>query len=182
MGCFLLHTCCGPCATSAIERLLREGTKPVLFFDNPNIFPNEEREKRRDTLHTVAKHYNLDVIDGYTPHEEWLSYINGFEEEKEGGERCKKCFYFNAMLAHKKLEECRFEKFSTTLTVSRFKNSNKVFAEFSGFPKFAAIDFKKQDGFALSCRLSNELHLYRQHYCGCEFSIKTATTETEVAE
>lgn len=172
MGCFLLHTCCGPCGTASIERLLREGIKPVLFFDNPNIFPNDEREKRRETLHIVARHYNVDVIDGYTPHEEWLSFIRSLENEKEGGERCSKCFYFNALLAHKVLEQKGFNKFATTLTVSRFKNSQKVFAEFSKFQGFEKVDFKKQDGFALSCRLANELHLYRQHYCGCEFSTK----------
>lgn len=174
MGCFLLHTCCGPCATSSIERLLKDGIKPVLFFDNPNIYPNEEREKRRETLHTVAKHYGVDVIDGYTSHEEWFSHIQGFENEKEGGERCSKCFYFNAMLTHRILEQKGFDKFATTLTVSRFKNSGQVFAEFSKFQGFNPIDFKKQNGFAISCRLASELHLYRQHYCGCEFSYESS--------
>lgn len=168
---YLLHTCCGPCSTACVETLLNDGIKPTLFFDNPNIYPETEREKRRETLHSVAAHYGLEVIDGYTSHSEWLNAIKGLECEKEGGERCKKCFYFNALLTSIALQKYNKDVFSTTLTVSRFKNSAIVFEEFSKFPNFEKRDFKKNNGFALSCRLSKELGLYRQHYCGCEFSI-----------
>ena len=37
---------------------------------------------------------------------------------------------------------------------------------------FEPIDFKKRDGFNRSLRLSKELDLYRQDYCGCEFSMR----------
>lgn len=169
----LLHTCCGPCATSSIERLIKNNIIPTLFFDNPNIAPNDEREKRRETLHNVAMHYNVEVIDGYTLHEEWLNEIKGLETCAEGGARCLKCFYFNAALASKKAKEFNFENFTTTLTVSRFKNTNNIFNEFSKFDGFTKeFDFKKQAGFERSCKLSLEMGLYRQHYCGCEFSIQ----------
>ena len=168
---YLLHTCCGPCATACIETLLQNGIKPTLFFDNPNIAPNEEREKRRETLHSVAKHYNIDVIDGYTPHEKWLYSIKGLENCKEGEERCAKCFLYNASLTYQKAKELNFDVFSTSLTVSRFKNSQKIFKEFGKFNGFIEDDFKKNAGFERSCKLSKELGLYRQHYCGCEFSI-----------
>ena len=167
----LLHTCCGPCATSSIETLLNNDIRPTLFFDNPNIAPNDERELRRENLHTVAKHYGVDVIDGFTLHSEFLNRVSGLEDCKEGGDRCLRCFLLNAELTEKASKEHGFDSFCTTLTVSRFKNTARVWGEFSKLDGFEKIDFKKNAGFERSCKLSKELGLYRQHYCGCEFSM-----------
>lgn len=170
---YLLHTCCGPCSTACIETLLKRGIKPTLFFDNPNIFPDEERARRRNALIKVAEHYSLEVIHAYTPHEEWLSFIKGYEDEEEGKTRCSLCFAFNAELASRAMKKNGFDTFSTSLTVSRFKNSEKIFNEFDKFDSFSKDNFKKNDGFSRSCALSKELNIYRQNYCGCEFSINS---------
>ena len=37
-------------------------------------------------------------------------------------------------------------------------------------PKWLLSDFKKKNGYKRSIELSNEYGLYRQDYCGCEFS------------
>lgn len=80
------------------------------------------------------------------------------------------CFHFNLERTAKKAGELGIDEFATTLTVSRFKKSESIFREGREFPGFREIDFKKKDGFNRSIILSKELGLYRQNYCGCEFS------------
>ncbi len=173
----LVHVCCGPCATSSVLRLIEEGWEPVLFFSNSNIFPYEEFEKRYASLLIVAEHYGLRVIKGDYDHTAWREWVKGLENEPEHGKRCSKCFRFNLLLASKKAKEEGIGHFCTTLTVSRFKNSAAIFREGEDLDGFEKIDFKKKDGFALSCRLAKEMGLYRQSYCGCEFSMRRDDAE-----
>lgn len=166
----LVHVCCGPCATSSIERLLEEGYEPVLFFSNSNIFPHEEFLKRYENLLIVAQHYNLEVIIDSWDHDQWLEWIKGLENEPEHGARCSRCFRFNLLRTEKKAKELSIPLFCTTLTVSRFKKSATIFAMGEDLEGFEPIDFKKKDGFTKSVKLAKEMNLYRQEYCGCEFS------------
>lgn len=173
----MVHVCCGPCATSSLLRLLEEGWKPVLYFSNSNIYPYEEFEKRYENLLIVSDRYSLPVIKGEYNHEEWLSFIKGYENEPERGKRCTKCFRYNLLLAGRKAREEGIRYFCTTLTVSRFKNSAVIFHEGEDLEGFLKFDFKKKDGFALSCRIAKEMGLYRQNYCGCEFSLGERNAE-----
>lgn len=166
----LVHVCCGPCATSSIERLLEEGWSPILFFSDSNIWPEEEFEKRYENLLIVAKRYSLPVVKDHYEHNEWLEWVKGLENEKEHGKRCSRCFRFNLLRTEKKAKEMGIHHFCTTLTVSRFKKSAVIFHEGEDLEGFEAIDFKKKDGFARSCAISKEMGLYRQTWCGCEFS------------
>ncbi len=170
----LLHVCCGPCSTSSVERLLQEGYEPVLFFSDSNIFPYEEFMKRYENLLIVARHYGLQVILDEWNHEKWLEAVRGHEKDKEHGERCSLCFHFNLARTAEKARELGIDEFTTTLTVSRFKNSRKIFSEGADFEGFREFDFKKKDGFNRSIILSKELGLYRQAWCGCEFSRREA--------
>ena len=168
----LVHVCCGPCATSSVERLLEEGWRPVLFFSDSNIYPEEEFEKRYGSFLTVAEHYSLPYIKDTYDHHAWLEWIKGFEEEKEHGARCTLCFRFNLLRTCQKAKELGIKRFCTTLTVSRFKNSATIFSQGEDLEGFFPMDFKKKDGFAKSCALSKEMGLYRQSWCGCEFSMR----------
>ena len=167
----LLHVCCAPCSTHAIE-LLKKDYDITLFFSNSNIYPKEEYEKRLDNALKIAKAYGLDLIDDRYDHEAWLKFIMGLEDEPEKGKRCEKCFEFNLTRA----EECAhlydFDFFTTTLTISPHKDSKKIFEIGKRLGNFLEIDFKKQDGFKHSIELSKKLDLYRQDYCGCEFSLR----------
>lgn len=167
----LVHCCCGPCATSSVERLLDEGWQPVLFFSNSNIFPHEEFLKRYGELVKVACVHSLEVIMEEQDHESWLEYIKGHEDEPEGAGRCDLCFSYNLERAALKAQELGISHFCTTLTVSRFKNSSRIFAQGRRHEGFEEIDFKKKNGFSRSVQLSREMNLYRQSYCGCEFSL-----------
>jgi predicted adenine nucleotide alpha hydrolase (AANH) superfamily ATPase len=75
--------------------------------------------------------------------------------------------------ANAKAAELGFNHFTTTLTVSRFKDSPTIFAVGERYERFEPIDFKKQGGFERSNVLSKKYGLYRQQYCGCEFSIRS---------
>lgn len=134
----------------------------------------EEAQRRYEALLEVANTYSLSVIHEHYDHERWLESVKGHESEREGGEtRCSLCFAYNLNEASLKAEELGFKHFTTTLTVSRFKNSKRIFSVGEQFPGFEQIDFKKKGGFEKSVRLSKELGgIYRQHYCGCEFSMR----------
>ncbi|MCF0238049.1 MAG: epoxyqueuosine reductase QueH [Sphaerochaetaceae bacterium] len=169
----LVHCCCGPCSTSSISRLLEEGYEPVLHYENSNIWPEAENSKRFKELEKVAQYFGgLRIIKTQYDHNSWLSFIKGLEEEPEHGKRCTKCFEYNLNRAYLKARELGIEKFTTTLTVSRFKKSETIFQVGKVFEGFVPIDFKKKDGFGKSVRMAKEMELYRQDYCGCEYSLR----------
>ena len=128
--------------------------------------------KRYENLMIVAQHYGLETILDSWDHDEWLEWIKGHEDDKEHGARCSLCFRFNLLRTAAKARELRIDEFTTTLTVSRFKSSAAIFSAAGDLEGFQRIDFKKKDGFNRSVRLSREYGLYRQDYCGCEFSLR----------
>ncbi len=170
----LVHVCCGPCSTSSIERLLRDGWKPTMLYTDSNIVPLSEFEKRWQNLGLVCDYYHIPLLREEPDHPSWLKAIHGWEDEPEGGKRCYACWRYNLGRTQSVAQKMGFLHFTTTLTVSRFKSSKQIFLVGEDFPLFFPIDFKKQNGFAESCRLAKELGLYRQHYCGCEFSLENA--------
>lgn len=175
----LVHCCCGPCSTSSLKRLIDEGWSPVIYYGNSNIWPEEENSKRWENLLKVASFYGVPVIREKYDHDSWRKAVQGLEKEPEHGKRCTKCFEFNLRQAHDKAKELGIDHFTTTLTVSRFKNSSAIFSVGRSFEGFEEIDFKKKDGFAQSVKMSQEMGLYRQQYCGCEFSMATAVPEED---
>jgi predicted adenine nucleotide alpha hydrolase (AANH) superfamily ATPase len=142
----------------------------VLFFSNSNIYPREEYGKRLANAGKIAKHYGLELVEDEYDHSKWLSAVKGLETEPEKGKRCLKCFEFNLKRASDYAKSKGFDFFTTTLTVSPHKDSDKIFEIASKFGNFLEMNFKKKDGFKHSLELSEEHDLYRQEYCGCEFS------------
>ncbi len=176
----LVHCCCGPCATSSIQRLIDEGYDPVLCYGNSNIWPKQENDIRYENLLKVAEHFGgLPVIRQEYDHEAWLEFVKGLESEPEHGKRCPKCFEFNLRAAYEEAKRLGIDCFTTTLTVSKYKNSKVIFQVGSQFDTFEQIDFKKKDGFAKSCSMAKELGLYRQQYCGCEFTMNEGVVEED---
>ena len=167
----LLHVCCAPCAMYPIENLAEE-YDVTLFFSNSNIFPKEEYDKRLNYVKNIAEKFNLKLfIDSYD-HKEWLEWIRGLENEPEKGKRCDKCFEFNLARAAKFASENNFDFYTTTLTVSPHKPAGKIFEIGMAAGNFLEKDFKKKNGFLRGIELSKKFNLYRQNYCGCEFSKK----------
>lgn len=171
----LLHVCCGPCSIGSLEKL--KDYNVTLFFANSNIFPKEEYVKRFIEAKKVSKLKKIKIIEDKYNHAEWLSLIKGLEKEPERGKRCWKCFEYSLTKAAKKAKTLGLDYFTTTLTISKYKPSKKIFeignkiGKEIGIP-FLELDFKKDDGYNKSIALSKENSLYRQDYCGCEFSSK----------
>jgi len=172
----VLHVCCGPCATESIKRLKKDYTI-VLFYPNSNIFPKDEWEGRLKNAKKVAKLHSLSLIEGPYDRREWLDFIKGWEDEPEGGRRCRKCFEFNLQKTAEECQRFHIKNFTTTLTISPYKDSKKVFAVAKKIARqyninFLEKNFKEEEGFKNSVELSKSLNLYRQNYCGCEFSMR----------
>ena len=142
----------------------------MLYFSNSNIDTSDEFEKRFSELLKVARENNLEVLKDTYDHEAWHRAVAGYESEREEGARCSLCFAYNLERACVKAKELGIKHFTTTLTVSRFKNSKTIFSIGEKMEGFEKIDFKKKDGFNRSIILSKEMGLYRQNYCGCEYS------------
>ncbi len=168
----LIHMCCAPCATSSIERVLNEGYIATLYFSNSNIWPHEEYLKRLKSAHLLGDLVNIHIEEDEYDHEKWLNIINGLENEPEKGLRCSKCFEFSLHRAAIKADQLEIPYFTTTLTVSPHKISKNLFAIGAQYSKYIPFDFKKKDGFKRSIELSKKYDLYRQQYCGCEFSLR----------
>ena len=175
----LLHSCCGPCSTQVLTYLCPFFNITVLYY-NPNIEPIEEYIKRKNEQIRFIKEFNHDNIkflDCDYDNETFRTKTKGLENEKEGKARCPVCFRLRLEYTAKKAKELGFEYFGTTLTVSPYKNSRQInilggiIGEKYNI-KYLFSDFKKKEGYKKSIEYSKEYNLYRQDYCGCEFSME----------
>ena len=180
----LLQVCCAPCATACLARLL-EHFDVTLYYTNDNITDVSEWNKRLAEVRKLVDIVNGDrfEISAIRPlklvvHEQDVSRFfdaaKGLEGEKEGGARCKQCFALRLGDTQQYASQHGFDYFGTTLTVSPYKNSqllNEIGLSLqTDNVKWLASDFKKQNGYNESIRLSEKYGLYRQHYCGCYYS------------
>lgn len=176
----LLHACCAPCSSYVLEYLSEYFNIIVLYY-NPNItFPEEYgcRLREVDRLISQIPHkYPVTLQKGEYNPETYLSAVKGLEDEPEGGERCSVCFELRLREAAEYCKKLGADYFATTLTISPLKNAEKinsigekVAGEYG--VKYLPSDFKKKNGYKRSIELSKEYSLYRQNYCGCQFSKK----------
>lgn len=171
----LLHSCCAPCSSYVLE-YLSQYFNITVFFYNPNIYNGAEFKKRLDEqIRLISYFKGVNIIDVEYNHDEFLSYIKNFEKEKEGGIRCFFCFELRLRKTAELALKMKFDYFTTTLSISPLKNCEKLneiginlSKEYK--VKYIPADFKKRDGFKRSIELSKQFNLYRQNFCGCEFS------------
>ncbi len=170
----LLHICCAGCG-AFVSQELKKDYNLTLYYYNPNIYPESEYKKRETEVKRIAKKYKLPLIIEDYRHDKWLDSIKGLENEPEKGKRCYQCYEYRMRKLVQKAKELKFDFFSTTLSVSPFKVykyikeiGDKLSIEYS--LSFHDQDYKKKEGFKKAAILSKELNLYRQNYCGCEFS------------
>lgn len=174
----LLHSCCAPCSSYCLEYLSRHFSITVLYY-NPNIFPHGEFTKRAEEQRRLISEMTVKnpvelVVDDYDPND-FFSAVKGFEDCKEGGERCFVCYRLRLERAARYAAENNFDFFCSTLSISPLKNAqklNEIGEELSEIYKVKNLpnDFKKKGGYLRSIELSREYGLYRQNYCGCVFS------------
>ena len=175
----LLHVCCGPCSSSVLEYLSQHFDLTLLWY-NPNIYPEAEFEKRRETLKKLVADMGLAdrVSILFESHRsgDYYPRVAGLENEPEGGKRCTECFRLRLEETAKLAAERGFDYFCTTLTLSRHKDAVRINAlGEEAAARFGArwlpSDFKKRDGENRSIELCEQYHVYRQLYCGCEYSL-----------
>ena len=171
----LLHSCCGPCSSAVIERL-NPHFDLTIFYYNPNIEPEEEYIKRKEEQKRLLKELGgISFLDCDWENDKFKEISKGLEDLPEGGFRCHKCYNLRLERSAREALKGGFEYFGTTLTVSPYKNSqvlNSIGKEISEALniKYLFSDFKKKEGYKRSIELSKEYNLYRQDYCGCNFS------------
>ncbi len=176
----LLHCCCGPCSSSVLEYLTQHFELTLLWY-NPNIYPEAEFELRYTAFVKMIEDMGLKdkvkIIREEWRNEEYNARIRGHEDAPEGGSRCRECFRLRLEETAKKAKALGFDYFCTTITLSRHKNAllinelgEKASEEFS--VRWLPSDFKKRDGENRSVELCEIYNVYRQLYCGCEFSLR----------
>ena len=172
----LIHACCGPCSSEVID-FLKDVFDITIYYYNPNIYPKEEYEKRYDQFSLLP--YKFDIVKGDYEESKYYDAIKGYEDLGEFSKRCYKCFYFRLEETAIYASVHHFDYFTTTLSISPYKNSkwiNEIGYELSKKYNIEYLysDFKKQEGYKKSIELSKKYKLYRQEYCGCKYSMEEA--------
>ena len=185
----LLHTCCAPCSSAIIEALLQNGITPIIYYCNPNIYPQEEYEIRKNECTRYAESLGLEIIDADYDHDNWLSEMKGLECEPERGGRCLKCFKFRLLRTALYAHQRGIKVITTTLASSRWKSLDQI--NEAGQWAVAAIgqeentippadaqviwwdqNWRKGGLQERRNQILKEYDFYNQLYCGCEFSMR----------
>jgi len=173
----LLHVCCAPCSSYVLE-YLHKYFKITVYYYNPNISPEDEYFKRAQEVKRLCRDMKLDdvsvIVENYDP-ASFYDLASGLENEPERGKRCVKCYRLRLEASAIYAKAHSFDYFTTTLTISPLKNAqmlNEIGAEMSQkySVNYLFSDFKKREGYKRSIELSRIYNLYRQDFCGCEFS------------
>ncbi len=183
----LLHSCCAVCMAYPAEKLISDGFEPVVYFYNPNIYPESEYQRRLNELVKYCEKIKCQYIIGEFENLKWYDSVKGLEQEPEKGKRCIKCFEFRLNRTAEAAKELGFSYFTTTLTVSPHKNSDAIFAVAKDIEQkyglnFVYENFKKSNGFLKTMQLAKENNFYRQQYCGCEYSIRHTKTGSGIGD
>ena len=179
----LLHTCCAPCSSAIIEAMLLNGITPVIYYCNPNIYPQEEYEIRKDECTRYAQALGLEIVDADYDHKEWLCNVAGMEDEPERGGRCLKCFKMRLLKTAEYASQRGIKVITTTLASSRWKSLDQI----NEAGEWACSQINPPDGEVIwwnqtwrkgglqerRLQIIKEYDFYNQQYCGCEFSMRT---------
>ena len=183
----LLHTCCAPCSSAIIEAMLKNGITPVIYYCNPNIYPFEEYEIRKNECTRYAQSLGLEIVDADYDHDNWLEAVRGLEDEPERGGRCLKCFKLRLMRTAQHAAERGIKVITTTLASSRWKSLDQI--NEAGLWACEAINKASSAGADKAVvwwdrnwrrnglqerrlQIIKEYDFYNQLYCGCEFSMR----------
>lgn len=173
----LLHACCGICSSYPVLQLREMGYEPVVYFYNPNIYPDLEYQKRLDAEKRLCEYHKCELIIEKYDQSEFYDEVKGLENEPERGKRCDICFGLRLKRTAQKAKDLNIEHFTTSIVISPHKDFQKLTEIGENIAKeyalkYLAVDFKKKDGFLKTNKIANSLNLYRQNYCGCEFSMR----------
>ena len=185
----LLHTCCAPCSSAIIEAMLHSGITPVIYYCNPNIYPQQEYEIRKEECTRYARSLGLEIVDADYDHDNWLAEMKGLETEPERGGRCLKCFKMRLFRTAEYARQRGIKVITTTLASSRWKSLDQIneagqwacdavrLGVENEVPPVNSVHWWNQNwrkGGLQERRLEiiRQYDFYNQQYCGCEFSMR----------
>jgi predicted adenine nucleotide alpha hydrolase (AANH) superfamily ATPase len=156
---------------------LKQDYEVVGWFDNPNIWPEEEHARRLLDVQRLSALWHVLVDVAPYDHARYLAATRGFEAEPEGGRRCLACYRLRLAAAADAAARNGCSVVASTLTIGRTKRARDINAIGSEVCSerglhFLAVDWKKRGGEDRSVAISKEMGMYRQDYCGCEFSAR----------
>ncbi len=175
----LLHACCAPCSSAIVEWMLQHDIRPAIFYFNPNIYPREEYDIRKNESKRHADHLGIRWIDGDYDHEAWLRQVQGLEHEPERGSRCLQCFQLRLTATALQARQLGITHFATTLASSRWKSLDQITLAGQAAEsavegtRFWAQNWRKGGLQDRRNQLLRDFQFYNQQYCGCEFSMNT---------
>ena len=184
-----LHSCCAPCSSYVLE-YLKQYFQITVFYYNPNISEQQEYRKRVEeqkrliaAFNALGRGYPIRILEGDYEPERFFEIAKGYEDCKEGGERCFRCVELRLRETARQAAAGDYDYFCTTLTISPLKNAvklNEIGEALAGEYQIPWLpsDFKKKNGYKRSVELSAEYELYRQNFCGCGFSKAEALSRT----
>jgi epoxyqueuosine reductase len=179
----LLHVCCGACSCYPLI-FLHDLFDVTILFSNSNIYPYEEYLKRfnalKDYVAIIEKKLNtsIKVIEDTYNHENFICELASLKDEPEGGKRCHKCIRMRMERLFDYAQKNGYNLVTTVMSISRNKDAyylNSLGKELENKHegiKYFINDFKKSGGQDLGVELSKVFNVYRQDYCGCEFSLR----------
>lgn len=171
----LLHACCAPCSPHVIRMLKAQYDLTVCFY-NPNIHGEDEYRLRLAEMRRLCVDLGVPLIEGNYDPERFFDQVGPYASSGEGGERCAVCFRLRLDEVRRLAAETGAVVVATTLTTSPHKRAALVnpqgvaAAAENGAVVFLAEDFKKKDGWRITCELARPYGFYRQNYCGCAYS------------
>lgn len=192
----LLHTCCAPCSSAIIEAMMNSGITPVIYYCNPNIYPIEEYEIRKEECTRYAQALGLEIVDADYDHENWLEAMKGMENEPERGGRCLKCFKLRLLRTAQYARQRCIKVITTTLASSRWKSLDQIneAGQWAVSKVNDAVEAIQHDENNIPPddrqviwwdqnwrkgglqerrnQILKEYDFYNQLYCGCEFSMR----------
>ena len=194
----LLHTCCAPCSSAIVEAMMQNGITPVIYYCNPNIYPLEEYEIRKEECTRYAKALGLEIVDADYDHENWLEAMKGLEDEPERGGRCLRCFKLRLLRTAQYARKRGIKVITTTLASSRWKSLDQIneagqWAVYKANDIIETVDNLNEETIIppSDCdviwwdqnwrkgglqerrnQILKEYDFYNQLYCGCEFSMR----------
>lgn len=189
----LLHTCCAPCSSAIIEAMMKNGITPVIYYCNPNIYPQEEYEIRKNECTRYAQSLGLEIVDADYDHDNWLEAIRGMEDEPERGGRCLKCFKLRLLRTAEYAAGRGIKVITTTLASSRWKSLDQINEaglwacrqvqeafernNNQAVPPYDCViwwdrNWRKNGLQERRLQIIKEYDFYNQLYCGCEFSMR----------
>lgn len=194
----LLHTCCAPCSSAIVEAMMQNGITPVIYYCNPNIYPLDEYEIRKEECTRYAKALGLEIVDADYDHENWLEAMKGMENEPERGGRCLRCFKLRLLRTAQYARQRGIKVITTTLASSRWKSLEQIneagqWAVSKANDIIETVDNLNEETIIppTDCdviwwdqnwrkgglqerrnQILKEYDFYNQLYCGCEFSMR----------